>query len=613
MKSATPTHIRLHLLWLVVVTLFLTTGCQAIAPVAQPDPATSAATIPPIDPAPEGEAAAATTNSAIRRDSMFPNIGDTNLDVIHYDLDLAWHPESGALQGDALLEIEATAPITQFSIDLLRLEVDDLRVNDTPADYTIDEGKILIYPNESIDAGEHFTLAVAYWGVPYEPNTAPGEGFLNVNEGAYVYAEPTGASNWFPNNNLLTDKATYSIAMTVPQGWTVAGIGVPSQPVLHDGMVTTQFSVNQPMASYLAGLAIADFERLEYVSDGGVTVIDYYATNSTAEDRAPFTIAGEVIDFFVPILGPYPFDAAGSIQWVKQLPVALETQGRSFFGLNTSTNTVAHEIAHQWFGDGVGIADWRDVWLKEGLATYGEFLWIEHTLGDVGLKNAVVEKYEGLAGTQRVRMRGLNNYLSQNGFASHTLGRNEVATLLRFPLVAEDDLGNVTPIVPAQHEIDDFIASLPVEGIANTELEQYLVDAPFTAWRLSLSQYYAWGNLISGSNEPTPDINATIADLSRPPAVLVSNRMDDMYHDAVYARGALSVHALRLYMGDEAFFALLRTYLDQYMYGTASTEDFLQLVGDMGGEGAVDVLRAWLYDPVMPDMPQLGLALDNYR
>ena len=220
------------------------------------------------------------------------------------------------------------------------------------------------------------------------------------------------------------------------------------------------------------------------------------------------------MEYFSSIFGEYPFDQYGALVLeTSDVPTALETQTISTFGrqvLFVGDAVVAHELAHQWFGDSVSVTEWKDIWINEGFATYAEWLWAEHDAGLPSRDVAIAQSYEAISGA--VFMRGDTN----------------------------------------------------AEAAATVAAEQY------------------------------------------PPPGLVAS--DDLFNASVYLRGGLTLHALRLRIGDEAFFGLLETYAQELAYGNSSTEIFIEYAEAAAGEDLGDFFDAWLYQEQMPPIPEMGLA-----
>jgi aminopeptidase N len=86
-----------------------------------------------------------------------------------------------------------------------------------------------------------------------------------------------------------------------------------------------------------------------------------------------------------------------------------------------------------------------------------------------------------------------------------------------------------------------------------------------------------------------------------------------MYSTGVYNRAALAMHALRLRVGDETFFAILQSYLERFGGGTAGSEEFVAVAEEVSGQDLEEFFRAWLIDPLMPDIPEMGLYIEDYR
>ena len=203
----------------------------------------------------------------------------------------------------------------------------------------------------------------------------------------------------------------------------------------------------------------------------------------------------EIIEFLAGTFGRYPFTASGGIvDDTHELHFALENQTRPIYSREFFTDplngdlVVVHELAHQWFGDSVAVADWRQIWLNEGFATYAEWLWTEH---------------DGTIATQ---------------------------------------------------DWFDFY-------------------------------YY-------GTPEDDPFWTIRIGDPGKA----------DMFDLAVYLRGAMTLHELRLKVGDTAFFSILKTWYSSHAGGNATIPEFTALAEQLSGQDLDAFFTTWLYTPGRPEL-----------
>ena len=128
------------------------------------------------------------------------------------------------------------------------------------------------------------------------------------------------------------------------------------------------------MATYLATVTIGHF-RIKPSAIDGLPAWTAVAPGEGRRSRRSLHRLPRVIRFLADRFGPYPFSSAGSIVVPGKGETALETQTRPVYLGAPSTEVVAHETGHQWFGDSVSLAQWRDVWLNEGFATFSQWLW----------------------------------------------------------------------------------------------------------------------------------------------------------------------------------------------------------------------------------------------
>jgi aminopeptidase N len=320
-------------------------------------------------------------------DPYFPKSGNGGYDVASYDLTLRYEPATDQLTGRALITATATADLSRFNLDFAGLTVHSISVNGKAATQSRDGQELTVTPAAGLPSGGQFTVDISYSGVP-TPISRPGlgaEGFLHTDDGAIALGEPEGAASWFPVNDHPLDKATYAVAVTVPAGLTALSNGVPAEPTTVDGWTTWRWAEHAPMASYLATVVIGKYRVTTSTHDGKpvVTAVEQSLPAGNADQAVARTV--EVADFLATRFGPYPFDAYGAIVHNDpRIRYALENQSRPvysarFFDREAASWVVAHELAHQWYGDSVSIHHWEDIWLNEGLASYAEWLWSEHT------------------------------------------------------------------------------------------------------------------------------------------------------------------------------------------------------------------------------------------
>ncbi|HWK30233.1 MAG TPA: M1 family metallopeptidase [Solirubrobacter sp.] len=330
---------------------------------------------------------ACVNGSADLGDTYYPGIGNGGYDVTHYDLKLGYNPTTHHLDGKATITAAATQNLCRFNLDLRGLTVTAVTVNGAPATYVRDGRELIITPAAPLVAATGFTVVVDYNG---EPGPAPRDpdnfidGWNYTENGSYTSTPPQGADTWYPCNNNTNDKATFTFTVTVPADRQVMSNGQLISNTVDDaaGTSTWVWEETEPMATYLATVNIGKFTILRDTTASGIPVINGVRPDQLTDTaRTRLAGIGDIIDFFGTRFGPYPFSSVGAIVDVTNAGYQMETQTRPEFTSANGLSALAHELAHQWFGDHVAVRRMRDVWLSEGFATFANWLWSEHNGG----------------------------------------------------------------------------------------------------------------------------------------------------------------------------------------------------------------------------------------
>jgi aminopeptidase N len=315
------------------------------------------------------------------------------MDVQHYRLDLRVDPASKALRG--VVEIQAqllSNTPTELTLDLSRaLTVHSVALDGKPADFQRNDDQILVAVKQLPRKGKVLSIAVTYHGTP------EGKGFTfaerNGQPAISNYGLPFTARQWWPSKDDPADKAdSADIIITVPAPLTAASNEkLVATDTNVDGARTYHWRVGYPIYPDTVSVAIAEYNVFEdeyRAANGAVMPLQFYVFPPDEEKaRRDFSVLPDMMRNHVRRFGEYPFlrekygvaeFATNSFREHQTLPSYAE---KLITGDHANDAILAHELAHQWFGNSLSIRDWRHVWLNEGFATYAAMLWQEDQNG----------------------------------------------------------------------------------------------------------------------------------------------------------------------------------------------------------------------------------------
>jgi len=428
-------------------------------------------------------------------DPYLPDNGNFGYRVSRYELDLEYKVAINRLAGSATITAVTHAELQNFTLDLSNaLTVTKVAVNGRrPAAFSCSSGKLRIALSSTLPAGAGMTIEVRYGGTPRPVRSLWGEvGFEELTEGVLVAGQPNGAASWFPCDDHPSSKASYRIQISTENPYRAIANGELKSRRTRAAMTTWTYELAEPTSTYLVTLQIGMYESYRLQK----TPVPIHAALPARLKRNfdhDFGRQPQMMKLFVKRFGPYPLSTGYTVVVTDDdLEIPLEAQGISIFGANhcdgsrDSERLIAHELAHQWFGNSVTARRWRDIWLHEGFACYAEWLWSEESGGQTA-----------------------------DEWARHFHAR--------------------------------------------------LADSPHD---LLLS-------------DPGPR---------------------DMFDDRVYKRGALTLHALRMAIGDDNFFALLRDWTKRHRHSTAVTDDFTGLAANYADVSLRPLWDDWLYSTDVPTL-----------
>lgn len=319
-----------------------------------------------------------------------------DIDVVHYDI----HLNEFSI-AERYLDASTTVTLTALnSIDVIELELQSLTVTSVTSEdvelkgFSQKDNVLSIKLADSLPKDSTVSLTIDYNGKTFNENWG-GIHWSNdyiYNLGVGFDSQPHNlGKTWFPCIDNFSDKASYDLYITIPEGMTSSCGGILSESVTNDnGTKTDHWVVSQEISTYLMSFAFGDFVVWEDTYQGierEIPIQVYAKPNQISKVEGTFANIKEIAAFYEEKFGPYPLNRIGYVstnlgcmEHVDNIALASSLiNGTATF---QNESLIAHEMSHAWFGNKTTCATAGDMWLNEGFATFCNYYYLTELYGE---------------------------------------------------------------------------------------------------------------------------------------------------------------------------------------------------------------------------------------
>lgn len=313
-------------------------------------------------------------------------------DAISYRLNIRIFPEQSKLAGiNHITGIIGENPLMTIPFHCCDLEIDSVKSGPETFGFSVNDSILSVFLGHAYFPADTFKFDVYYTGVRGDDSQ---RGFYFNDSCAYTMSEPYDARYWIPCFDEPFDKVTFEASVSVPVGYLAVSNGIPAGISEHpeDSTIIFRWIENHPIATYLMAITIGRYLKWKVeVPDthGGLIPVYYYVyPEDSANADYDFGNVPSMLTYFINHFFDYPFDKYGMVTASQFRYGGMEHQSistihRNWIGGDRHLeNGIVHELAHQWWGDYVTLADFRHIWLNEGFATYSGILWLGSFYGE---------------------------------------------------------------------------------------------------------------------------------------------------------------------------------------------------------------------------------------
>jgi aminopeptidase N len=434
------------------------------------------------------------------------------IDILHLSLNVTPDFKARTVSGKATLRFKPIAkPFAELKLDGVELAVSAVSSTEGVLGWQMTDKHVIVTFAEPIPADKEASVTITYSATPQKGLyfRTPEMGYPAGDSHLWTQGEPLEARHWFPSFDAPNEKFTSEMICHVPEGMTVLSNGKRmSEEKDATGLTTVRWLQDKPHVNYLIALCAGYFKKVED-THRDIPMAFWTPASQIAQAKSSFRDTKDMMEFFEKEIGvPYP--------WAKYDQVCVEDFGwggmenttltilndRTLFtdateNIRESTGLVAHELAHQWFGDFVTTKDWSHLWLNEGFATYYEALYQRHKYGGDMFLYEMMQNAKGVLSQQNdtnpIVRRDFNTPEQQFGFHAYPKG-SWILHMLRSQL-GEDLFRRCVKTYLERHQYGNVVTedlNKVIEELSGRSFDQFFNQYVYHAHHPELNIAYSW-------------------------------------------------------------------------------------------------------------------------